>query len=54
VGGYWEPTVTGAHRLLAHLTAHPDQRALLVHPEPLIDIAAHLARESVSPSANPA
>lgn len=47
VGGYWEPTVTGAHRLLAHLIENPDQRALLAHPEPLIDIAAQLARESV-------
>ncbi|WP_435744602.1 hypothetical protein [Microbacterium sp. PMB16] len=47
VGGYWEPTVAGAHRLLAHLIAHPEQRALLAHPEPLIDVAAQLARESV-------
>lgn len=47
VGGYWEPTVSGAHRLLAHLIAHPEQRALLAHPEPLIDVAAQLARESV-------
>ncbi len=47
VGGYWEPTVMGAHRLLAHLIENPEQRALLAHPEPLIDIAAQLARESV-------
>lgn len=47
VGGYWAPTVTGAHRLLAHLIENPEQRALLAHPEPLIDIAAQLARESV-------
>lgn len=47
VGGYWGPTVDGAHHLLAHLVAHPEQRALLAHPEPLVDIAAHLARESV-------
>ncbi|PVE95757.1 hypothetical protein [Microbacterium sp. TPD7012] len=47
VGGYWAPTVDGAHRLLAHLIANPEQRALLAHPEPLIDIAAQLARESV-------
>ncbi|WP_350352403.1 hypothetical protein ABS642_04495 [Microbacterium sp. A8/3-1] len=47
VGGYWEPTVMGAHRLLAHLIETPEQRALLAHPEPLIDIAAQLARESV-------
>lgn len=44
VGGYWAPTVTGAHRLLAHLIENPGQRALLAHPEPLIDIAAQLAR----------
>lgn len=47
VGGYWGPTVDGAHHLLAHLIAHPEQRALLAHPEPLVDIAAQLARESV-------
>jgi hypothetical protein len=46
VGGYWGPTVDGAHHL-AHLIAHPEQRALLAHPEPLVDIAAQLARESV-------
>ncbi|PRB65111.1 hypothetical protein ACCO44_13275 [Microbacterium maritypicum] len=44
VGGYWQPTVAGAHRLIAHLIAHPEQRALLAHPEPLIDVAAQLAR----------
>lgn len=44
VGGYWAPTVTGAHRLLAHLVAHSAQRALLVHPEQLVDVAAQLAR----------
>lgn len=44
VGGYWAPTVAGAHRLIAHLIAHPEQRALLAHPEPLIDVAAQLAR----------
>lgn len=44
VGGYWRPTVTGAHRLIAHLIANPEQRALLAHPEPLIDVAAQLAR----------
>lgn len=47
VGGYWAPTVDGAHRLLGHLIANPEQRALLAHPEPLIDIAAQLAREAV-------
>ncbi|MGH3689065.1 MAG: hypothetical protein ACRDT7_02805 [Microbacterium sp.] len=46
VGGYWAPTVVGAHRLIAHLIAHPEQRALLAHPEPLIDVAAQLARGS--------
>lgn len=46
VGGYWAPTVTGAHRLLAHLIQNPDQRALLAHPESLIDVAAQLARGS--------
>lgn len=46
VGGYWAPTVAGAHRLLAHLISHPDQRALLAHPEPLIEVAARLARGS--------
>ncbi|MFB7250574.1 hypothetical protein [Microbacterium sp. NPDC056234] len=44
VGGYWAPTVDGAHRLLTHLIRTPAQRALLEHPEPLIDIAAKLAR----------
>ncbi|MDF2506820.1 MAG: hypothetical protein K0Q52_679 [Microbacterium sp.] len=44
VGGYWAPTVAGAHRLIAHLIAHPEQRALLGHPERLIDLAAQLAR----------
>lgn len=44
VGGYWAPTVAGAHRLIAHLIAHPEQRALLAHPEPLIEVAAQLAR----------
>ena len=46
VGGYWAPTVTGAHRLIAHLISHPEQRALLAHPEPLIAVAARLARGS--------
>lgn len=46
VGGYWEPTVTGAHRLLEHLIAHPEQRALLGRPESLIDVAAKLARRA--------
>lgn len=44
VGGYWAPTVDGAHSLLAHLIENPAQRALLAHPEPLIDVAAQLAR----------
>ena len=44
VGGYWAPTVHGAHSLLAHLIENPAQRALLAHPEPLIDVAAQLAR----------
>lgn len=44
VGGYWAPTVTGAHRLLAHLIENPAQRALLAHPEQLVDVAAQLAR----------
>ncbi|WP_217183803.1 hypothetical protein [Streptomyces sp. AC495_CC817] len=48
VGGYWAPTVTGAHLLLAHLLAHPEQRALLVHPERLIEIAATLARSGAA------
>lgn len=46
LGGYWAPTVTGAHRLLTYLIENPHQRGLLAHPEPLIDIAAQLARES--------
>lgn len=46
VGGYWAPTVTGAQRLLAHLIRNPAQRSLLAHPEPLIDVAAKLARSS--------
>jgi hypothetical protein len=44
VGGYWAPTVSGAHSLLAHLIENPVQRALLAHPESLIDVAAQLAR----------
>ena len=44
VGGYWAPTVAGAHSLLAHLIENPEQRALLAHPEQLIDVAAQLAR----------
>ncbi|MEV8251195.1 hypothetical protein AB0O87_09750 [Microbacterium sp. NPDC076768] len=46
VGGYWAPTVAGAHRLIRHLIDHPEQRALLMRPEPLIDVAARLARAS--------
>lgn len=45
VRGYWAPTVLDAHRLLAHLIANPEQRALLARPEPLIDIVAKLARQ---------
>ena len=44
VGGYWAPTVSGAHRLLDHLVRMPEQRALLEQPEALIDVAAKLAR----------
>ena len=44
VGGYWAPTVDGAHRLLEHLIAHSEQRALLARPESLLDVAAKLAR----------
>lgn len=50
VGGYWAPTVTGAGRLVDHLIAHPDQRALLHHPERLIDLAATLARREAPPA----
>lgn len=46
VGGYWAPTVDGAHRLLAHLIRNPAQRTLLAHPESVIDVAAKLARSS--------
>lgn len=47
VGGYWKPTVTGAHRLIQHLIDNPEQRSLLARPETLIDVAARLAtRES--------
>lgn len=48
VGGYWTPTVDGAHRLLQHLIDHPEQRSLLARPEQLIDVAARLARGSAS------
>lgn len=44
VGGYWAPTVRGAHALLAHLIGTPEQRALLSRPESVIDVAAKLAR----------
>jgi len=48
VGGYWAPTVDGAHRLLQHLIDHPEQRSLLARPEPLIDVAARLARSGAT------
>lgn len=48
VGGYWTPTVDGAHRLLDHLVSAPDQRALLAQPEALVDVAAKLARSAAS------
>ncbi|WP_243225462.1 hypothetical protein [Microbacterium sp. CIAB417] len=44
VGGYWAPTVDGAHRLLDHLIRTPAQRSLLARPESVIDVAAKLAR----------
>jgi len=44
VGGYWAPTVMGAHRLMRHLIENPEHRALLATPEALIDTAARLAR----------
>lgn len=50
VGGYWAPTVDGAHRLLQHLIDHPDQRSLLARPEPLIEVAARLARSAATGS----
>ena len=48
VGGYWAPTVEGAHRLLEHLIRTPVQRSLLAHPESVIDIAAKLARSGAN------
>ncbi|MDR6141430.1 hypothetical protein QE375_000984 [Microbacterium foliorum] len=48
VGGYWAPTVDGAHRLLQHLIDHPEQRSLLARPESLLDVAARLARSAAS------
>ncbi|WP_091232976.1 hypothetical protein [Microbacterium sp. 3J1] len=48
VGGYWAPTVDGAHRLLQHLIDNPEQRSLLSHPEQLIDVAARLARNATT------
>ncbi|KQR45411.1 hypothetical protein ASF87_14325 [Microbacterium sp. Leaf161] len=48
VGGYWAPTVHGAHRLLQHLIDHPEQRSLLAPPESLLDVAARLARSGAS------
>jgi hypothetical protein len=47
VGGYWERTIVGTHRLLDHLIAHPAQRALLTRPQSLVDVAAKLARSNV-------
>lgn len=44
VGGYWAPTVEGAHRLIGDLIRTPEQRALLTQPEHLVDLAAKLAR----------
>lgn len=52
VGGYWAPTVDGAHRLLQHLIDNPEQRSLLVRPEALIDVAARLARGSATASSD--
>jgi hypothetical protein len=46
VGGYWGPTVTGAHRVLQYLIDSPAQRTLLARPEALIEVAARLARRS--------
>lgn len=46
VGGYWKPTVDGAHRLLDQLVAVPEQRALLARPEALVDVSAKLARST--------
>lgn len=46
VGGYWEPTVTGAQRLLDQLLARADQRALLKQPGALVGLAAKLARQA--------
>ncbi|MDN3444519.1 hypothetical protein [Microbacterium sp. APC 3901] len=48
VGGYWAPTVDGAHRLLQHLIDHPEQRSLLARPESLLDVAARLARSGAT------
>ncbi|MFJ2541851.1 hypothetical protein [Microbacterium sp. NPDC087589] len=48
VGGYWAPTVDGAHRLLQHLIDHPQQRSLLARPESLLDIAVRLARSGAT------
>ncbi|WP_311257387.1 hypothetical protein [Microbacterium sp. WCS2018Hpa-9] len=48
VGGYWEPAVDGAHRLLQHLIDHPEQRSLLARPESLLDVAARLARSGAT------
>ncbi|MEV4774697.1 hypothetical protein [Microbacterium sp. LWH12-1.2] len=45
VGGYWEPTVTGAQRLIQYLIENPEQRSLLARPEALIDVAARLATQ---------
>lgn len=44
IGGYWAPTVIGAHRLLRHLIDSPEHRLLLTRPESLVDLAAKLAR----------
>ncbi|KNY07115.1 hypothetical protein [Microbacterium sp. GCS4] len=51
VGGYWTPTVDGAHRLLDHLVASPEQRVLLAHPESLVSVSATLARRATLPDA---
>lgn len=44
VGGYWVRAVTGAQRMLHHLLAHPEQRALLSRPERLVELASRMAR----------
>ena len=43
-GGYWRPIVVSAQQLLDELIEHPDRRATLADPQPVLDVVAARAR----------